>query len=320
MKIHYQDLRNPRRTPLVEGVPLDTPFLVMVEPANVCNLRCRFCPTGHPELRRQVPHGVMEWDLYQRIVDGFRVMPHRIKQLTFCKDGEPLLNKRLVDMLRLAREADIAERVWLKTNGLLLTPMLNSQLAACGLDLIGVSVKAVSAAGYERVTGVAADYEHLREMVADLHSKCTSTNVYVNTVNTLTPLEADKFYADFEGISTTIAIEDLHGWSAGFSTDITQEDTIVTPKVACPWPLLTMAINFDGTASACQEDWSMANIVGDLHSASVGEVWRGARRRAFLRAHLLGRRGELPACANCSYIEFSPDNIDAHRGALLGRL
>ena len=321
MRIKYQELRNKRRTPLREGVPLDTPFLVHIDPTNLCNMRCSFCPTGHKSARDMRNNGMMDWNLYVKIIDGFKDMPHRIKQLTFCKDGEPMLHPRLLDMMEMAVEADIADKVWLKTNGTLLTPEINKRLVNIGLDLIGISIKAVSAEGYEKTTGVKVDYEKLKRMVDNLHSRSVLTPIYVNTVNAgYTEEEKEKFYNDFEYISDYVAIEDMHGWSCGFSDKITENDTVVSSKIACPWPLLTMSINFDGKVSACQEDWSMQAIVGDLNEETVSEAWRNKDRYYFIFKHLMGQRSTLPPCANCSFIDFSPDNIDDCRGELLERL
>lgn len=324
MKIKYQELREKKRAPLAENVPLDTPWLVMLDPANACNLRCSFCPTGHRDLVKMRPNGVMDFDLYRRIIDGFAEMPHRIKKMVFCKDGEPLLNKRIVDMLRLAKEAEIADVIWLKTNGVPLNAELNSQLADLDIDLIGISIKAVSSEGYKRITGVQVDYEALLDKVADLHSKCVNTNVYVNTVNIHSPEDTAKFFADFEPICTTVALEDVHNWSMSEVRDFKGAGRVVdnqlVPRIACPFPLYSFAVNWNGEVSACQEDWAMKNIIGDLRTESVREIWRGEKRRDFLRTHLEGRRYVLPACANCSYIEFCPVNIDAVCVDLLERI
>jgi radical SAM protein with 4Fe4S-binding SPASM domain len=308
MKINYQDLRNPRRTPLKEGIPLDTPFLVMIDPARACNLKCSFCPASV----RKDNNGVMDWDLYVKIIEGFKQMPHRIKQLTFCKDGEPLINKRLPEMIRLAKDADIAERIWVKTNGVLLTSDLSCALSDSGADLIGVSVKALSDEGYKRVTGVRVNYRKLRHLVTELYFSCgESPKVYVSMVdNHLTDEEKEKFFHDWEDRCDYIAIEEMHGWSAGFSQDTTPDSTNVTKKIVCPFPFYTMGINFDGQVSACQEDWKMLNIVGDLNKQTVAEVWRSLKRVYFLEEHLLRKRDTLPACSDCNYIEFCPDNLD----------
>ena len=36
--------------PLRDLLPLATPLSIHIDPTNVCNLRCQFCPTVHPAL------------------------------------------------------------------------------------------------------------------------------------------------------------------------------------------------------------------------------------------------------------------------------
>lgn len=326
MKIKYQDLREKEREPLVESVPIDTPWLVMLDPANVCDARCSFCPTGQKEFVKMRPNGIMNFDMYVRIIEQFKQMPNRIKKIVYCKDGEPLLNKRLIEMLRMAIDADIAEKYWLRTNGLKLNPALNTQLAGVGLDLIGISIKAMSAEGYKNIADVKMDYDKFKANIADLYEKCkdTKTNLYINTVNLHSEADTAKFFDDFEPISTTIALEDVHNWSMSELHDWKQggrvTDNKLVPREACGFPLYTFAINWNGQVSACQEDWAMRNIIGDLRTQSVQEIWRGAQRKDFVKMHLTGRKRELPACAHCSYIEFCPVNIDPHMAELLEKI
>ena len=35
-----------QRVALQEVIPLETPFLLYVDPSSACNFRCQFCPTG----------------------------------------------------------------------------------------------------------------------------------------------------------------------------------------------------------------------------------------------------------------------------------
>ena len=34
------------RTKLEEVIPLATPFVLFVDPSDICNFHCKFCPTG----------------------------------------------------------------------------------------------------------------------------------------------------------------------------------------------------------------------------------------------------------------------------------
>ena len=56
---------------LSEALPLDTPLKLMIDPANACNFKCHFCPTGHDQLLKEVnrPKGVMDFGLFCKIID-----------------------------------------------------------------------------------------------------------------------------------------------------------------------------------------------------------------------------------------------------------
>ena len=42
------------RTKLEEVIPLDTPFVVFVDPSDACNFKCKFCPTSDRDLMKEV--------------------------------------------------------------------------------------------------------------------------------------------------------------------------------------------------------------------------------------------------------------------------
>ncbi len=45
-KIEAKDLRCKKRQPLEKIIPLQAPFVVYIEPTNLCNIKCAFCPTS----------------------------------------------------------------------------------------------------------------------------------------------------------------------------------------------------------------------------------------------------------------------------------
>lgn len=171
LRIEPKDLRCQERQDLEKILPLDTPFVVYIEPTNVCNFRCQFCPTGDPDLLRRVgrPIATMKLDLFKKIVDDLKAFPQKLKLLSLYKDGEPLVHKLFPDMVRYARDAGVAERIWTKTNGSLLNPELNARIADAGLDLISISVEGVSREAYKRIADVDIDYDAFRRNLEDLY-------------------------------------------------------------------------------------------------------------------------------------------------------
>jgi len=51
-------------------------------------------------------------------------------------------------MIKYLKEANVSEKIWTKTNGLLLNPDLNDKLINSGLDMIGISVIAPNLTHY----------------------------------------------------------------------------------------------------------------------------------------------------------------------------
>lgn len=321
-RIQAKDLRVKNRTALQEVIPLKAPFLVYIDPTNRCNFRCEFCPTSDKKLLRQVgrPSSIMPLALFKKAIDDLREFETPLKLLSLYKDGEPLLHPDFPKMVRYARESNIAERIWTKTNGAALTPKLNRQLIEAGLDMICISVESTSSAGYKRIAKATIDYEKFLANIADLYKNRGNCQIYIKIADTgLDKSEIEKFYSDFEEISTHIAIEKLMGWSYSDIKDFTlgtNPDTYdglpLIQKKICAYPFYVMAVNADGSVSTCGNDWSHGTVVGNINKSSLSEIWNGESLYELRKLHLQGNRNKIRACAECYYIKITPDNIDQY--------
>lgn len=329
-RVEGKDLRTKVRQPLQDVIPLSTPFLLYVDITNLCNFRCGFCPTGDEQLLKKVkrPKGSMTLELFRKMVDDMKEFDRKFKHVNLYKDGEPLLNRHFPEMIRLMRDANVVEKLWTKTNGALLNPEMNARLIDAGLDMIGISVEAVSESGYKRIANADLDYSKFLENIRDLYARRGKCEIYIKIANSgLSQAEIDKFYADFQPISTYVGIESLTGWSNSNLKDFTLGTNPTTfdglplcDKDVCAYPFYELAVNFNGTVSVCNEDWSHATIVGDITKNSLKEIWNGEPLFRFQEMLLEGRRKENLACGDCYYLRTVPDNIDAYRAAILAKI
>ena len=103
------DLKN--RTKLEEVLPLKAPYVIFIDPSDACNFKCSFCPTGDPSLMRDVgrPLQQMTWETYKKTIDELSQFQEKIRVIRLYKDGEPLLNKRLPDMIEYAKKSDLSK-------------------------------------------------------------------------------------------------------------------------------------------------------------------------------------------------------------------
>ena len=329
-RIEAKDLRCKKREPLAEKIPLPAPYVVYIEPSNLCNFKCVFCPTGDPELLKKVnrPAGNMSMELFRKIVDELAEMETEIRLVNLYKDGEPLVNPHFPEMVAYLKQSGITNRIWTKTNGALLNPELNRCLVASGLTWIGISVEATSADGYFKTANVKLDYDRFRENIADLYHHRGNCEIYVKIADSgLSPEEVEKFYHDFSDICDFCAVEKLMGWSYSNIKDFTlgtapetYDGLPFTEKDVCPYPFYVMAFNFNGTVSLCGNDWSHSTVVGDASSEKVKNIWNGPRLFEFRKMLLEGRRNQNRACGDCYYLKIVPDNIDQEREAILKKL
>ena len=329
--IQAKDLRGERRERLIDVVPLPAPWTLFIDPCNACNYRCKFCPTGHPDLLREYgrKNVLMSYELFCKIVDDLREFDRPCKQANLYKDGEPTLHPRFTDMVRYMKDANVSERIWVKTNGHVLRPELNAKLVTCGLDMIGVSVTGINAQMFYDIAGVKVDYEKFRDGVLDLfeRSRDTSTRVSTKIADVgLTDGDKQKFLDDFSDRCDFIAIENLHGWSTSdkfdwkLGTNQSFDGTPRTQKIACPLVLYMLAINSNGDISICNDDQYHLHQLGNIKNESLYQIWNGTRLRDFRLMHLEGRRSENRACGTCDYIQALPDSIDNDREEFAERI
>lgn len=326
--IQGKDIRVTERQKLEDVIPLDMPYVLFIEPTNLCNMRCQFCPTGDESLKKLRPNGSMRWETYCKVITDIEDFGKKLKRINFYKDGESLVNKDFCKMVKLAKDKEISESLWLKTNGLLLNSELNQKLIDSGLDMIGISVTHITKEGYKRISDVDIDYEKYKANIRDLYNRRDNCKIYIKIADTgLSQSDKDKFYNDFGKFSDYVAVEGLHGWSMSDVKDFTlgtKPETFdglpFTQKIVCPWSFYELAINWNGSVSLCNEDWVHGTIVGDINKETLKEIWNGNRLYEMQKMMLEGRRSENKVCDKCFYLACAPDNIDQYRSQVLKKI
>lgn len=329
MKAKRSTRFNPEdRTYLPDAIPLSTPLLVFVDPAGRCNFKCKFCPCG-----RMNPNdgkkGILSYETYRKIIDDLKQFPDKIKTLRLYKEGEPLLNKRLPDMIQYARRCDVAQNIDFTTNGSLLTRDLNLALIDAGLSRIVISVEALSEEGYREISGAKIDFEGFCATIAHLYEHRKGCQVCIKTTDWgLQGQDPQRFFDLFEIMCDEIYLEHITPvWpehsplpkKTDFSVGI-YGNTVRKTQV-CPYLFYSICVNSDETVSACLMDWQHKLIVGNAATESLVDIWDGTRMQELRKQHLEEKRESMAVCGQCGQLDFAAmDNIDAHRETLLKRL
>ena len=111
---------------------LDFPLHVIIEPTNRCNMMCKMC------LRNVMtrPQGMMEWDVFTKIVDEVAANP--VHSISLYMLGEPMLHPRIRDMVNYIKKMGIPY-CDVSTNALInFTDLLGTALDEIIISLDGI--------------------------------------------------------------------------------------------------------------------------------------------------------------------------------------
>ncbi|HSP71741.1 MAG TPA: radical SAM protein [Gaiellaceae bacterium] len=289
------------------------PDRVYVESTNVCNLDCIMCPTGlHIDTR---PKGFMDWELYTAIIDEIAPFAEAVVLHSW---GEPLLHKRIFDMISYAK----AKGLWVETstNATRLDEAAARKILAAGLDRIYLSMDGLTKETYEkvRVKGnfeeVLANIERFLDLKHELGSPIEADVQIVHLSET--DAEVEAFVRRWkDSHADIINIKELDTWGGQIQdvSDLAIESDAETGEPAaetggglvdgerkpCPNLWYHCHIHWDGVLVSCSRDYDAVTPLGNVKNGGVLKTWHGARMRMMRRWHLDGNFC-AHQCVNCT--------------------
>lgn len=324
------DLKN--RTKLETVIPLETPFIINVDPADSCNFQCSFCPTGDRKLMKDIgrPFRTMKWEIFTKIIDDLQEFSQPLKVLRLYKDGEPLLNPRFADMVKYAKDSGKVLKVDTTTNASLLNPKRNIEIIEAGLDKINISVEGVNAEQYMKFSKYKIDFDNFVENIKHFYENKKQCEVVVK-INGDTLNEDDKkfFMETFKDIADGVYIEHIMSCWPEFELrdglEVNQEHGIYGQEIkevsVCPYVFYSFSLNSDGQASLCFLDWSRKLLIGDVREESVKSIWLGDKMKEYQKMFLRHERKKHPVCKDCGQMSHGmPDDIDSFADEILKKL
>ena len=305
-----------KRKKLAEVIPLAAPFTVYIEQTKYCNFKCFYCIHSTRDEAdgefRALGHRMQHMDevFFEKIIRELKEFPQDgIKRIVFSGLGEPLMNPRLPDYVRMTVEAGIAGRVEVITNGLLLTPEKSRALVAAGITNINISVQGLDAAGYEKTCGIRIDFERYLENLKYLYEHKGNVQIYIKAIDATlgTKENEEKFFEIFSPFADRIYIEHLVVMQQQMDglreiVDGTKnfygEELDVNRKV-CAQSFYFMQIGCEGDIFPCPVPGLGKNLsMGNAKEHTLTEIWN--RRRGFLRKMLKKEKDQIPDCATCT--------------------
>ncbi|MCK4658799.1 MAG: radical SAM protein [Phycisphaerae bacterium] len=268
------------------------------------------CP---PPLKRWATHlvgqrGPIEVDVVRRIAAELAAYDDSLVVLGGF--GEPLLHPRLDEILGVLREAGIYG-IALRTNGIALADEAIETIIRHEVDVVSITLDAACRETYAKVHGSDAFetvVKNIERLVAARHGKPANQPSRPPTAAPLvvpemvkcreTVAEMDKF---FDGWIRKVGWAVVAGYNCygGRLEDRSVVDMTPPNRTACRRIRTRCMVTADAGVLLCDQDFAAERPVGNLGSATLGELWRGSAFDAARHAHARGRYEDVCLCERC---------------------
>lgn len=262
---------------------------VCLELTSKCNLRCGMCPL--PVLRR--PYEDMEWPLVERAEREIHGAGLRLKWLH--EMGEPLLYSRIDDAIRLFPEASIS------TNGLVLTEEVGAKLLASPLKRLRISVDSVNPKIYP-VLRTGGDFDRLVELTRKFLVQAKGHPMRIEIQKMRSRMTLDETVEDFRRLFDLRKYPNARVIERTCEAfDVNEETDLHGKFYGCvQGAFFTWVIIFaDGRVTHCCYDAHGDQVVGDLKTQSLQEMFESPRFAAMQAAFDRRDFSQLPRCGEC---------------------
>lgn len=236
---------------------------IEIETINRCNGECSFCPINRYSDPRM--YKKMSQELYEKIIFQLKELNYS-GSLGLYSNNEPLLDKRLEEFLKIARENLPKAKLYIFTNGKLLTEERTEELM-----------------------------KYLDKMVIDNYNDDLEL---IPSVRKVYEYIQDKPYKD--RIKIFLRKENEILLNRGGESD-NRSKAQRSLKSSCVYLYEQMIVRPDGKVSLCCNDAFGKVTMGDLQKDTINDVWNGLKYRNY-RDMMLNGRGFHTMCRGCDSI------------------
>jgi len=270
------------------------PFILNVEPGNICNLHCPLCPTGRDE--PGLVKGFMSLELFKLVFDQLK---KRLDSINLYSWGEPLLNKDLVSIIKYAKAGKKSVRITTSTNLNVKNNSLLEDLISSGIDEIIVSCDGISQESYSKYR-VGGDFnlvmDNLRFMAAKKRALKADNDIVWNFLvfkHNEGEVEHAREMAISIGVSFRVGLmrtfmkdEILKPHAEAISKDkdwipdnsrysAYDKDKCIPKKIikSCRKPWQEITVNWDGKIFPCCAVYGDEFNMGNAKENPIQEIW-----------------------------------------------
>jgi len=276
------------------------PQRVAIETTNYCNTNCKFCP--HSRMKRQLMH--MTPELYEKALK--ETVELGVKHLTLGFIGEPLLDIRLFDRIKMAKDMGI-ETVSIFTNGIIMDEQKTEKILDSGIDDIFVSVDAYNAKRYREMRAI-GDYDTVVKNVKylirekeQLLKKKPQINIGMILLNNEDKKHVQQFISQWKD-ADNVHVRKPHAWANRVGT----LDNVKVRRFNLPCYSLwvEMSVLSNGVVVPCCMDIEGELAIGDVKKESLRDIWYDSKKLLKMREKFINEKAyNVRLCESCDILE-----------------
>jgi len=298
----------------VQKHPDYQPLFISIETTDFCNLHCPECPVGR-RIRTNTVKSTFDSDVLKKLLGELK--PFLLHVILYFQ-GEPFLNNRLFELIKLTHEANIYTST--STNGQFLNEETAHKLVISGLDKLIVSIDGSTQQVYETYR-VGGNLQKITDGISSLvacKKRMKSITPFIE-IQFLVLKTNEHQMKDMQILAKKLQVDRLRFKTAqlyGFENGnelLTSKKRFARYKQTkegnfklkghqpnrC-WRLWSGAvINVNGEVLPCCFDKSSEYSFGNVHKSSFLVCWQGDKASRF-RSMILKNRKLVDMCGNCT--------------------
>lgn len=317
-------------------LPVNTPYVINIFTGDICNFKCIYCINSVEEKKMEnkntLSKEMLSWDSFKNIADQICEFPEPIKKVLLTSIGEPLLNKKLPEMIAYLKQTGRVNTIEIITNGSLLTPELSNKLIDAGLDRLGISIQGTTSKKYKDICGANIDIDEMIKNIKYFYDNRKQCNMFIKTVDIALENETDKerFMNLFSNICDQIYIDNIIPLYEGVNYEdmnLKEGKTLHNKKLIkidiCSQAFYTIDIRANGNVvPCCQEPYPIS--FGNIKEKNLIDIWNSNKRKDFLIMMLKKEKNQYPICKKCVMPSMATadekDILDGYEKEILDRL
>lgn len=279
------------------------PSMVLLDITNVCNLKCIHCPQPLIQNRKDFKANHLPLNLFLKLIEEISSSNFPFL-LRFLGDGEPMLHPNIIEMIEIAKSKTNCT-LNLTTNGIFLTPEKSDILLEIGIDIIDISIDALTKKTYEKIRKNGS-FEKLMSNIFYLINKRNKINSNTKIIVSFIKqdenyLEEETFTSYWETIVNYVMIRDLHSANNLIKKEesFLRNNLFQTKRYPCPHLWKRLHIDFKGNIKFCATDWEIGSIIGNIGEKSLESIWKSDFMNDLRKSHMNDTIKDNSICKKC---------------------